>query len=135
MLLFKPYHVFPIVCEGQAIRKTETRRSWSKARAKAGSVHQCKLNFYDLYFAKVEILDVYEQSLGEMTGASAKREGGYTGEEYARLWEIINKRPLNPLEEVFVVQMRCVESQVDPIALKSYENMYRMHMDALRGSM
>jgi hypothetical protein len=139
MLLFKPYHVFPIVCpllpiicEEQANPKTETRRAWTKPRAKVGSVHQCKLNFYDPCFAKVEIRDVYEQPLGEMTKCAALREGGYTLDEYKRLWQIINKEPLNPLEEVFVVEMRCVEVNISSADLVRYGSMYRNHMQALR---
>lgn len=139
MLLFKPYHVGPIIAPALPIEmgipaKTETRRDWIKPRAKAGSVHQCKLNFYDKHFAKVEIIDVYEQPLGEMSEESAQAEGGYSLAEYARIWQIINKVPLNPLMEVYVVEMKCIEVNVNTDDLVKYRSMYGEHMRALRGA-
>ena len=138
MILFKPYHVHPIVVidEDPMIRKTQTRRVWKKQRAKIGSRHQCKTRMFtvkDDYFALVEILDVYEQPLGDMTEEDARAEGGYTLAEYARIWEIINKAPPNPLQEVFVVEMECVEVKISPSDLVKYGSMYREHMRALRG--
>jgi hypothetical protein len=134
VILFKSYHIFPIVCEDPAIQKTETRRAWKKDRALVGSTHQCKTNFYDPCFAKVEILDVYQQPLGEMTTSACRAEGGYScGGEYTRLWQIINKEPLNPLEEVHVIEMECTEMNLTPSEVEKYETMYRMHMAALRG--
>lgn len=140
-LLFKPYHVFPIVASTlypmtvvPTRAKTETRRAWGKPRAKIGSTHLCRLDFTDNYFAKVNIRDVYKQPLGEMTEEAAMNEGGYTLEEYGRLWQIINKKPLNPLEEVFVVEMLCVEVNLSQIQIEKYGCMYREHMQALRGA-
>jgi hypothetical protein len=68
-----------------------------------------------------------------MTEEDAKAEGGYTPEEYARIWQIINKAPLNPLEEVWVVEMLCVEINISSIDLAKFGCMYRDHMQALRG--
>ena len=142
MLLFKPYHVFPLVASALPIEgwpegmrpKTHTRRIWKRPRAKIGSTHQCKLNFYDPHFARVDIRDVYEQPLGEMTEEDAKAEGGYTLAEYARIWQIINGEPLNPLEEVWVVEMLCVEVNISSSDLVKYGSMYREHMQALRSA-
>nr|WP_321349737.1 ASCH domain-containing protein [uncultured Methanoregula sp.] len=128
MLLFKPYHVAPIIDHN----KTETRRIWKKRRAKPGSIHFCRLAFDHNYFAQVRILDVYEQTLGEMTAEAAKNEGGYTLCEYARLWQIINKTPLNPLEEVYVVEMQCTVVNLSSEDMEKYRSMYRAHMQALR---
>jgi len=130
MLLFKPYHVAPIIDHD----KTETRRFWKKPRAKRGSIHFCRLRFDHNYFGRVEILDVYEQPLGEMSEESAQAEGGYTLEEYARIWQIINKTPLNPLMEVFVVEMKCIEVNVNTDDLVKYRGMYRQHMQAIRSA-
>jgi len=87
----------------------------------------------DDYFGKVEILDIYEHPLGEMAVESAMNEGGYTLPEYARLWKIIGGKPLNPLEEVWVVEMRCIEANVSMEDLAKYRSMYREHMQAIRG--
>ncbi len=139
MLLFKPYHVFPIVAPAlpisypeQVDSKTETRRSWEKPRAKPGSSHFCRLKFDHNYFARVEILDVYEQPLGEMTEVAARNEGGYTLAEYIRIWEIIGKKRWNPMEEVWVVEMKCIEVNITVEDLVRYRSMYREHMQALR---
>lgn len=133
MLLFKPYHVFPIL-DGI---KTETRRTWEKPRAKAGSDHQCRTRMFsgkDDYFAIVDILDVYQQPLGEMTEEAARKEGGYTLAEYAHIWEIIGGSPLNPLEEVWVVEMALLVDHTTIEDLKKYGSMYREHMQALRAA-
>lgn len=139
MLLFKPYHVFPIVAPALPITfpehidpKTETRRSWAKPRAKVGAEHFCRLRFDHNYFAKVEILDVYQQPLGEMTEEAARNEGGYTLIEYAHIWQIINGSLLNPAEEVYVVEMKCTEVNISTEDLLKYRSMYREHMQALR---
>ena len=86
------------------------------------------------YFGKVEIRDVYEQPLGEMDEGSARNEGGYTLPEYRHIWEVIGKRPWNPLEEVWVVEMLCVEVHVNPEDLGNYRSMYRDHMHAIRSA-
>lgn len=88
----------------------------------------------DDYFGKVEIRDVYEQPLGEMDEGSARNEGGYTLAEYRRLWEIIGKKPWNPLETVYVVEMLCTEVHVSHEDLVKYRSMYREHMHALRSA-
>jgi hypothetical protein len=141
LLLFKPYHVFPLVAPTihpmagvPTPAKTETRRVWKKPRAKIGSTHLCRLDFSANYFAKVDIRDVYKQPFGEMTEEAAMNEGGYTLEEYARLWRFINKKPLNLLEEVYVVEMLCVEVNLGPLEIEKYGCMYRDHMQALKGA-
>jgi hypothetical protein len=134
MLLFKPYHVFPIISEDPKIQKTETRRIWKKCRVKIGAIHQCRLSYYDAPgFASVEITDVYEQPLGEMTEEATIREGGYTLPEYKKIWEIIGNRPWNPMEEVFVVEIQIAKVNLAQETIKKYETMYRAHMQALRG--
>ncbi len=145
MLLFKPYHVFPVLAAtlspmdplraGCQVPKTETRRIWKKPRARVGAIHQCRTRMFsgkDDYFGKVEIRDIYEQSLGEMDEGSARNEGGYTLPEYQHIWEVIGKQPWNPLEEVFVVEMRCVDTHVSHEDLVKYRSMYREHMQAIR---
>ena len=88
----------------------------------------------DDYFARVEIIDVYEQPLGEMTDVAAEEEGGYTLPEYRRVLELISRKPWNPLEDVFVVEMECTEVNISDDDLARYRSMYRSHMQAIRGT-
>jgi hypothetical protein len=121
--------------QGCPIAKTETRRVWKRKMANAGAVHQCRTLMYagkDDYFGKVEILDIYEQPLGEMDEGSARNEGGYTLPQYRHIWEVICKQPWNPREEVYVVVMRCTEVHVSSEDLVKYRSMYREHMQTIR---
>ncbi len=72
MLLFKPQHVEPILLG----LKIQTRRSWKKARAKAGSIHLAKQRMLSKeYFARLEILEVYKERLGSISEQDARAEG------------------------------------------------------------
>ena len=87
MLLFKPEHVTPILTG----RKTQTRRIWKKQRAKVGSVHLAKITMLSkVYFAKLKILDVKQERLGDITKADAQAEGGYTVDTFRQVWILIN---------------------------------------------
>ena len=87
MLLFKPEHVTPILTS----RKTQTRRIWKKPRAKVGSVHLAKTKMLSKeYFAKLKILDVKQELLGDITEADAQAEGGYTVDTFRKVWISIN---------------------------------------------
>lgn len=79
MILFKHSHIFPILIG----LKTQTRRTWKKARVKIGSIQQAKTEMLSKsYFARVQVLAVYQQRLGEMTELDAWEEGGCTLEGY-----------------------------------------------------
>ena len=72
MILFTRDNV-PKILSGQ---KTQTRRCWKRARAKVGSFHWAQLNYSpDSRFARLEILDVWEQDPGEISDANVKAEG------------------------------------------------------------
>lgn len=99
-LLFKPRHI-------EAIRtgeKTVTRRVWADnyPRPNPGSVVIAAYNRDDLDKSPIftttleadcfiEIVDVYQEPLGEMTDADARKEGEYeTVDEFRGAWEQIN---------------------------------------------
>lgn len=87
MLLFKPEHVDPILSG----RKTQTRRIWKKPRAKVGSVHLAKTVMLSReFFARLKILHVKLERLGDISQEDAKAEGGYTVESFKRIWIEIN---------------------------------------------
>lgn len=70
MILYKREHVAPIL----RLDKIQTRRR-GKRRWKVGSIHQAKLNYFSKPFAKLEIVSVYQERLGDISEDDARREG------------------------------------------------------------
>lgn len=103
MLLFRERHKATIL----AGIKTATRRNWSTRRAVPGATHQCRTELFGEPFAHVLIERVYRQRLGEMTDVDARREGGYTLEEFRELWREMND-DYDPDLVVWVVEFRKV---------------------------
>lgn len=81
MILFKS-HLAPLIVSG---RKTTTRRS-GKKRWREGAVHECRTNYFSKPFALVRIDRVYQQPLGAMTDADARREGLASLESFKGEW-------------------------------------------------
>ncbi len=105
MMLFKPYHISLVLND----TKTETRRDWgAKPHAKVGKIHLAKTQMLSReYFCKILILAVYKERLGDITPAGALAEGGYTVEEYFRVFEAING-PTDRNKIIWVVKFRRV---------------------------
>ena len=111
MLLFKPEHKEPILSR----TKTETRRIWSKRRAKPGSTHLAKTKMLSKeYFAKLRILEVYKEWLLDITDEGSRAEGYKDRADYLNAFYRINKIELweilsgyNPL--VHVVKFKLEE--------------------------
>jgi uncharacterized protein YqfB (UPF0267 family) len=102
LLLFKDWHIQPIL-RGE---KTQTRRVWKAPRAKVGSVHLAKTQMLsEYYFAKLRILKVEKQRLGDISEEDAMKEGGYTLSEFKNIWIQING-DWNPDLEVYVVEFK-----------------------------
>ena len=87
MILFKPEHVAPIL-EG---RKTQTRRL-GKKRWNVGAVHQARTKMLDAdsCFARVRILDVYQELLYDISNADARAEGYANDHAYIAAFLRIN---------------------------------------------
>ena len=87
MLLFKPYHI-PMVQDG---RKDVSRRMWGdKARVVAGSYHQAKKQIFTKeHFGYLHINELYREPLLDITEDHARREGGYSRDEYIDLFHEI----------------------------------------------
>jgi hypothetical protein len=101
MLLFKPRHVAPILSD----RKTETRRLWRSWRANVGSIQKAKTMMLSKdYFALLEILERWEERLGDISAQSVYNEGYDSQEEYFASLAEINARALKkitiPLEDL-----------------------------------
>lgn len=104
MILFKPEHVEPIL----AGVKTQTRRT-GKRRWNIGSIHQCRLNFKAgaIPFAKVRILAVKQELLGDITEVDSIAEGYSSVVEYIDAFRQIYGK-WNPDEVVWVVDFELV---------------------------
>lgn len=104
MILFKPEHVDPIL----AGEKTQTRRL-GKRRWNEGAVHQCKTNLFGDVFARVKIIQVRQERLGDISREDLVREGHATGEDYKAVWERIYKKPWDDELLVWVVDFEITE--------------------------
>ena len=106
MLLFKPEHVEPIL----AGTKTQTRRIWKRKHANVGAVHLAKTKMLSKeYFAKLEILAVWQEDILDITEEDARAEGYSGHDEYLAAFCRINKLGLGDLDNlmVWVVRFRC----------------------------
>ncbi len=94
MLLFKTYHI-PMIENGL---KTETRRTWDQPRVKVGNIHQIKVKLFTKENqGEVRIDYLRQENLQDITEEGARREGGYTREQYLKLFrEIYPDAPENP---------------------------------------
>lgn len=107
MLLFKPYHI-PLVINGS---KPDSRRMWDVQRVNVGSFQQIKTRIFTKeHFGYIEILGIRKEPLNDITEEGARREGGYTREEYIKLFhEIYPHAGENP--SPFVLTFRYVGMQ------------------------
>lgn len=99
MLLFKETHRQPILTG----EKTETRRLWPKGvRVRVGSVHQAKLRMFDpkSTFARIRILEVAHELLGDIDSAGARSEGYSTVNEYLDTFVKINRLEKVPRQKL-----------------------------------
>ncbi len=101
MLLFKPEYV-DLILSG---KKTETRRTWEKRRAVPGAIHQCRTSYGAPIFARVHILEVYQQSVFEMTDRDAQRDG------FDDLNAFIAKTGYTPFQFLWVVRFELVDEE------------------------
>jgi len=91
MLLFRPEHIEPI----QAGTKSQTRRAWKTSRAKVGSIHLAKTKMLSKeYFARLEILAVYQERLGDISEEDAQAEGYPSREAYLQAFAKINRQQI-----------------------------------------
>jgi hypothetical protein len=107
MLLFTPEHVGPIL----AGTKTQTRRIWKKKRANVGSTHLAKTRMISKeYFAKLEILAVYQEHILNISEEDSIAEGYPSKHAYLVAFCRIGKLQYAELENIvaWVVKFRVV---------------------------
>lgn len=81
--------------------KTQTSRKGLPANLKRGGIAKAAVG----HFADLEITDLYTKKLGEFDEEDAKREGGYTLEEFKKVWVGLHGE-WNPNETVNVIRFK-----------------------------
>lgn len=97
MLPFSKAHADGIM-EGT---KTQTSRKGIDPKIRPGKIVRAAVT----HFADLEIVSVYRKRLGDFDEEAAKREGGYTLDEFKEVWKSIHGE-WNPKESVYVIRFR-----------------------------
>jgi ParB/RepB/Spo0J family partition protein len=82
-----------------AQEKTQTTRRRLDPSLRPGTMVRAAVS----YFADLQISDVVRKRLGEFTAEDARREGGYTLQQFREMWER-QIGPWDPNETVYLVQ-------------------------------
>ena len=85
-------------------RKTQTSRKSKDPRLQKGAVVKAQIT----HFADLEIMDVGRKRLGDFNDKDAKAEGGYTLEEFKKVWKRLHGA-WNPNETVYVIRFRLLK--------------------------
>lgn len=81
--------------------KTQTSRKAKDPRLRPGITARAQVT----HFADLEITDVYRKRLGDFDDEDARREGGYTLDEFKEVWESLHGE-WNPDKTVYVIRFR-----------------------------
>lgn len=81
--------------------KTQTSRKAKDPRLQKGVTTRAQVT----HFADLEVTDVYRKKLGDFDDEDAKREGGYTLDEFKEVWKELHGE-WNPNETVYVIRFR-----------------------------
>lgn len=82
-------------------QKTQTSRKGIDPKIKSGAVVRAAIT----HFADLEVTNVTRKKLRDFDEGDAEREGGYTLEEFKRVWRNLHGE-WNPDETVYVIQFR-----------------------------
>jgi len=100
-LPFSKVHADAIV----AGKKTQTSRKSKDPRLRPGSRVRAQVS----HFADLEVVDVKRKRLGEFNESDAKAEGGYSLDEFKKVWKRLHGS-WDPLEVVYVIQFRLIKT-------------------------
>lgn len=89
--------------------KTQTSRKTKDPRLQKGASVRAQVT----HFADLKITDVYRKKLGDFDDEDAKREGGYTLDEFKEVWKRLHGE-WNPNESVYVIRFRLAKVVGDP---------------------
>lgn len=96
-LPFSKIHADAIVRE----IKTQTSRKTKDPRIRPGLMVRAQVT----HFADLEITDLYRKKLRDFDDEDAKREGGYTLDQFKEVWKALHGE-WNPDESVYVIRFR-----------------------------
>lgn len=89
--------------------KTATRRVWKKPMVKVGGIYKAKLKMLDKkYFAKIKVIKLFKQELGEMNETDARKEGYKNIMDFHETWVKINGT-WHDNQEVYVIEFEVVK--------------------------
>ncbi|MBD3205880.1 ASCH domain-containing protein [Candidatus Bathyarchaeota archaeon] len=103
-LLFRKKHLEKIL-EGE---KTQTRRI-RKPRVKTGSMYRLRRGYYPIP-ELIEIEEIFQQKLGEITPEEVLKEGFNSFEEFVKEWESIYDE-WEPEKKIWVIEFRLTEKR------------------------
>jgi len=98
-LPFSKHHADSVLKNG----KTQTSRKAKDPKLQPGSIVRAQIT----HFADLEITDVYRKKLGDFDEEDAKREGGYTLDQFREVWKSLHGQ-WNPNESVYVIRYRVI---------------------------
>lgn len=81
--------------------KTQTSRKAKDPRLQPGITVRAQVT----HFADLEVTGVYRKRLGDFDDEDARREGGYTLDEFKEVWKALHGE-WNPNESVYVIKFR-----------------------------
>lgn len=81
--------------------KTQTSRKAKDPRLQPGVTVRAQIT----HFADLEIADVYRKKLGDFDDEDARREGGYSLNEFKEVWKALHGT-WNPNESVYIIRFR-----------------------------
>jgi len=84
-------------------KKTSTRRLWKTPHASVGKVHRIRETLFGPSQGRILIKEVHKEKLLDITEEEAQAEGGYTRQQFLKVWFEINpESERNP--EVYVIK-------------------------------
>ncbi len=100
---FRLDHMEPIL---KGAKTQTSRKGIPNSKVKVGAVIHASV--WEPHFADLRIISIERKRLGEMTEEDAKREGGYTLEEFKEVWKSIHG-DWNENESVYVIHFERVK--------------------------
>lgn len=104
-MIFREEHIKKIL-KGE---KTMTRRRHKYPR-KVGKVYRIQRSRYDWTDIRILITRAFQQRLGDITPEDALKEGGYTIEEFRKVWEEINGS-WDPEEIIWIYEFKLYQAK------------------------
>lgn len=91
MIIFRARFIAPIL-DG---RKTQTRRLWTRARVKSGGIYEGRTYRAGKPFARLHVIDLWEERLGDIREEDAVKEGYSTSAEFLKDFFVIHDGKFN----------------------------------------